>query len=50
VELFDVLSEDNRFVKIIFEIKETDKMSVINNMIVSILQKTNSTFDKISLI
>lgn len=28
VELFDVLSEDNRFVKIIFEIKETDKMSV----------------------
>jgi hypothetical protein len=28
VELFDILSEDNRFVKIIFEIKETDKMNV----------------------
>jgi hypothetical protein len=28
VELFDVLSEDHRFVKIKFEIKETDKMSM----------------------
>ena len=28
VELFDVLSEDHRFVKTIVEIKETDKMSV----------------------
>lgn len=28
VELFDVLSEDHRFVKIKVEIKETDKMSV----------------------
>lgn len=28
VELFDVLSEDYRFVKTIVEIKETDKMSV----------------------
>jgi len=28
IELFDVLSEDHRFVKIKVEIKETDKMSV----------------------
>lgn len=28
VEFFDVLSEDERFVKIKFEIKETDKMSM----------------------
>lgn len=28
VELFDVLSEDHRFVKMKVEIKETDKMSV----------------------
>lgn len=28
VEFFDVLSEDERFVKIKFEIKETEKMSI----------------------